>query len=308
MPRMKRTIALVLLFVACGKDKEKSKPTPEPASKTVVESKPEPEKPKPATTAAAFGKTIGPFGKIEKLKLGMTEADAKAAAPELTDEPNALKYELVFENGVLAKIKASSTTYENLEKIVAEAWGPGTVTKGAIGEHTFWFSPSTHVRARADSSDLELDTYLPLEEFLGTDKVMLGVMPKAAWGVSLDDIKRDYAAAFKDGDLKHLVFPPTEFDREHVEAFLLYSERKKKVDNVSFEIADGPDQATTLAAFEKKWGKPKLLKSYNAKEDTMIFHGKNPLIEVERSVREKAWEVRIRAKDDACGGPCYKGL
>jgi hypothetical protein len=40
----------------------------------------------------------------------------------------------------------------------------------------------------------------------------------------------------------------------------------------------------------------------------MIFHSKNPLIEVSRSVREKAWEVRIRAKDDACGGPCYKGL
>jgi hypothetical protein len=40
----------------------------------------------------------------------------------------------------------------------------------------------------------------------------------------------------------------------------------------------------------------------------MIFHSKNPLIQVDRSVRIKAFEVRIRPKDDACGGPCYKGL
>lgn len=298
-------MVLVLLCVACGKDKAKE-PEKAPEPPPVVETKPAP--PKPETTAAAFGKTIGPFGKVSKLKLGMTEAEAKAAAPELTDEAAALKYELAFVAGKLAKIKISSTTYANLEKIVAEAWGPGTVNKGVIGENTYWFAPSDHLRARADSSDLELDAYVPLAEFLGTDKVMLGAIPKPAWGVGLEDVKRDYPETFQDGDLKHLVLPPTEFDREHVDVFLLYSERKKKVDSATFEIADGPDQATTLAAFEAKWGKPRLLKSFDDKEDTMVFHSKNPLIEVGRSVREKAWEVRIRAKDDACGGPCYKGL
>ena len=307
MPRMNRTIALALVLFACGKG-DKEKPA-EPATKTVVEPKEAPPPPKKAeTTAAAFGKTVGPFGKIAKLTLGMSEADAKAAATDLEDADNALEYALEFAQGRLVRINVKSTALQNLENIVAEAWGPGTVGKNVLGgDQMYWFSPATHTRARADSSDLELAQYLPLEELLGTDKVMLGGLPKPVWGVSLDDIKRDYPNMV-DEDVKHVILPPAEWDREDVQVFLLYSERKKTVDSASFEIADGPDQATTLAAFEKKWGKPKLLKSYGAKDDTMVFHSKNPLIEVSRSVQGKSWEVRIRAKDDACGGPCYKGL
>ena len=40
----------------------------------------------------------------------------------------------------------------------------------------------------------------------------------------------------------------------------------------------------------------------------MVFHPRSPLVEVGRNVEDKAWTVRVRAKDDACGGPCYKGL
>jgi hypothetical protein len=51
-----------------------------------------------------------------------------------------------------------------------------------------------------------------------------------------------------------------------------------------------------------------MLKSYGSDDETAVFHSKNPLIEVRRSVRAKSWDVSIRPKDDACGGPCYKGL
>jgi len=321
MPRMNRTIALAVLLVACGKDKAKDKePPPEPA-KVVEPAKPEPPK-QAETTAAVFGKTVGPFGKVAKLKLGMTEADAKAAAPELfgasgpqkvSSPEEALDYTLVIEFGRLVRIDIESTSLENLEKLVAEAWGPGTQGKTISGgDQVFWFSPATHTRARADSSDLELAEYLPLEELLGPDKATIAALPKPVVGASLEDLQRDYGAQMKpDEKLKHIYLPPAEWDREHVSVFVLYSERKKKVTNYQFRIDDEghpPAKEASLAVFKKKWGEPKLLKSYGSERETMVFHSKNPLIEIDREVDNKAWQVRVRAKDDACGGPCYKGL
>jgi hypothetical protein len=307
MPRMKRTIAVAILLVACGKADEKA---PEPATKTVVEPAPEPPKKKAETTAASLGKTIGLFGKIANLKWGMTEAEVKAALPELVDAEHALEFKPEYELGKLARVEVRSTSFGRMEKLAAEAWGPGTVAKGIIGEETYWFSPATHTRAVAHSSEIVIGEYLPLEELLGPDKVQLAIFPKPAWGVSLEDVQANYGARMNPDEKKlhHIYFPPTEYDRERVSVFLLYSKGKGKVDSASFEINDGPDQAAILAAFEKKWGKPKLKKGYGSDEEDMIFHSKNPLIQVDRSVRIKAFEVRIRPKDDACGGPCYKGL
>ncbi|MDQ3336219.1 MAG: hypothetical protein M4D80_13705 [Myxococcota bacterium] len=307
---MKRTIAVAVLLVACSKGEDKAKDkAPDPSTKTVVEPTPEPPKKKAETTAAAFGKTIGMFGKVANLKWGMSEAEVKAAAPDLVDAEQALELTPEYEFNRLVRIKVKSTSFANLEKLVAEAWGPGIVAKGVIGENTFWFSPSTHTRGRADSSDIELAEYLPLEELLGPDKVGLAIFPKAPWGASLEDVKATYGDKMKpDEKLHHVYFPPTEYDRDHLSVFLLYSKGKGKVDSVNFEIADGPDQQTTFAAFEKKWGKPKMKKSYGSDDEDAIFHSKNPLIQVQRSVRVKAWDVHIRLKDDACGGPCYKGL
>ena len=312
MPRMKRTIAVAILLVACGKGDDKAKDKPaEPAPKTVVEPAPEPPKKKAETTAAALGKTIGLFGKIANLKWGMTEAEVKAALPELVDAENALEFKPEYnEVGKLARVEVRSTSLARMEKIAEEAWGKGTVAKGIIGEETYWFSPATHTRAVAHSSEIVIGEYLPLEELLGPDKVQLAIFPKPVWGVSLEDVKANYGDKMKPDEKKlhHIYFPPTEYDRENVAVFILYSEMKKKVSDISFEINDGPDQALILAAFEKKWGKPKMKKGYGSEEEDMIFHSKNPLIQVDRSVRIKAFEVRIRAKDDACGGPCYKGL
>jgi hypothetical protein len=309
MPRMKRTIAVVILLVACGKDDKSKDKAPDPTSKTVVEPKPEPPKKKAETTAAALGKTIGPFGKIANLKWGMTEAEVNAAAPDLVDVEHALEFTPEYELGKLARVEARSTSFARMENIAAEAWGKGTVAKGIIGEETYWFSPATHTRAVAHSSELVIGEYLPLEELLGPDKVQLAIFPKPVWGVSLEDVTATYGDKMKPEEkLHHIYFPPTEYDRERLAVFLLYSKGKGKVASASFEINDGPDQAAILAAFEKKWGKPKLKKGYGSDKEDMIFHSKNPLIQVDRSVRIKAFDVRIRPKDDACGGPCYKGL
>ena len=307
MPPMKRTIVVAILLVACKK--EKAEPPPDPAAKTVVEPKAEPPKKKAETTAAVLGKSPAMFGNVSKLTWGMTQAEAEAAAPDLTDEDNALAFKLEYEFDKLARVEIDSTAFGNFEKLGEEAWGKGTVNKAHIGEKTYWFVPATHTRAVADSSTLVLSEYLPLEEFLGPDKVNIAAFPKPLWGVTLEDVRAVHGARMKPEDkLDHIYFPPTEYDHEYLSVFVLYSKGKGKTDSVSFEIADGPDQNTTLALFEKKWGKPKMSSSYGAKELTAVFHSKNPLIEVERAVNSRSWDVDIRVKDDACGGACYKGL
>lgn len=308
MRRMKRTMAVaVLLVVGCSK-KEKAEP-PEPASKTVVEPKAEPPKKKAETTAAVLGKSPAMFSNVSKLKWGMTQAEAEAAAPDLVDEDNALEFKLAYEFDKLARVEVSSTSFGRFEKLGEEAWGKGIVRKGHVGEDTYWFVPATHTRAKADGSRLILSEYLPVEEFLGPDKVNIAAFPKPLWGVTLEAVRADHGARMKPDDkLNHIYFPPLEYDHEYLSVFVLYSKGKGKTDNVNFEIQDGPDENETMALLEKKWGKPKMLKSYGSDRETAVFHSKNPLIEVHRAVNTKAWEVYIRAKDDACGGPCYKGL
>lgn len=317
---MKRTIVLALLLAGCGKAKPKE-PAKE-APKVVVEPKVEAPK-KQETTAAVLGKTpAAPFGKAAKLKLGMSEADAKMVAPEFfsanVTQPvkapdDALEYALVFAFGRLARIEIKSTSFARFEKLATEAWGPGATMKNVLGgDQLFWFDPATHTRARADSSDLELSEYIPLAELLGPDPVAIAALPKPIYGASPEQLKRDYGTQMKPDDkLLHIYLPPAEWDREHVSVFAIDSERKKQVVDYSFDINDeGVDaaKAATLAAFEKKWGKPRLAKPYGSDKDKMVFHKKNPLIEVGRNVEDKGWTVAVRAVDDACGGPCYKGL
>ena len=309
MPRMKRTIAVAVLLVACGKEDKATEKAPAPAPKTVVEPAPEPPKKKAETTTAALGKTIGLFGKLANLKWGMTEAEVKAALPELADAEHALEFTPEYERGKLARVEVKSTSFARMAELAAEAWGKGTVAKGILGEETYWFSPATHTRAVAKSSEITIGEYLPLEELLGPDKTQLAIFPKPVWGVSIEDVKATYGDRMNpDEKLHHIYFPPTEYDRDHLSVFLLYSKGKGKVDSASFEIAYGPDPQATFAAFENKWGKPKLKKSYGSDDEHAIFHSKNPLIQVQELAQNKTWDVHIRPKDDACGGPCYKGL
>ncbi len=310
---MKHLWLIAIALAACGKDKPKDAPKPEPA-KHVEEAPPKPKKVE--ATAETFGKTPAtPFGKVAKLKLGMTEADAKAAAPELfpakSISDGGVTYKLVIERDRLVRIEIKDDNYNNLEKLVAQAWGPGTMGKGVLGdENPYWFDAANNTRAVADSSDLVLSEYLPIDKLLGgSDTVEIAALAKPVYGITLEELAKNYAGQMKDD--KHIVLPPAEWDHDGIDVFVLYSERKKKVDDYNLEIADNgsePAKDAILAAFKKKWGEPKLKKPYGSDKDTMVFHAKNPLIEVDRNVENKAWSIRVRPKDDACGGPCYKGL
>ena len=321
MRRMKH-LALAVLLVACGKDKDKDKEEAKPEPKSVEAPKPPPERPKKkATTAAALGKqATAPFGKVEKVKLGMSEADAKAALPELfapngiVDEENALTFKPVINQGRLWKIEIKSTSLENMETLATEAWGAGKKAKGVIGEVMYWFDPATNTRAVADSSDLDLDYYVPLEQMLGEPgKVDIAALPHPILNVTREQLAASYGPQMKPDDkLIHIYLPPTEYERDHVSVFVLDSDRTKKTKDYSIELSYGADvkvvKEEMLAAFKKKWGEPKVKKSYGSDDDNFIFHSKNPLIEVKDWGHNNSWRISVRQKDDACGGPCYKGL
>ena len=322
MRRMRHVALLVVVLVACKEDKQP--PKPDPAKPVEVEpsvaAEPLPKRRDKETTAAALGKTpAAPFGKIAKIKLGMPEADAKAALPELfaggelVDEENALSFKPIIEQGKLWRIEVKSTSLDNMEKLAAEAWGAGTVAKGTIGDVMYWWDPATNTRAMADSSDLDLQYYVPLEQLLGEPgKVEMAALPKPILGITPEQLAENYGAQYKhDGKLHHIYLPPTEFEREHVSVFVMHSDRKKTTTDYSFELsyeATKDAKAQMIAAFEKKWGEPKLAKSYGSDDEDMIFHKKKPLIYVGDVGHSKSLRVSVRPIDDGCGSPCYKGL
>jgi hypothetical protein len=278
-------------------------------------------------TAATFGKTVAaPFGAAAKLKIGMGEADAKQAAPAfwaggalatVNGSDDDLAYKLTVEAGRVTGIEISSKSYDRLTPLVVAAWGPGLEAKNTLGGgRTVWFSPELGTRASAESSTLKLEEYLPLETLLGPDKVAIAALPKPILGATFEDLKRDYGPLLlkPDAEVKALYLPPTEWNTEHTEVYAMILERTHKVTDYSFTVDDAAypgGKDASLAAFTKKWGKPRMAKSYGSTKDTMIFHADNPLIEVDRepgvynAPGGSGWQVRVRPHDDACGGPCY---
>jgi len=325
MSQLGRT-AIIVVLVALGgcKDKDQRlKRVPAPTPPALGSAEP-PAKAKPAApTAAVFGKAIAPFGPLAGVKLGMTEAEVKAAAPafwnaqgaltKVTTDDVALEYELELDHGTLAAIKIQNTALDDMEPAIVEAWGPGTPNKDLMGsDQLAWFDPAAGVRAIARRYDLELRGYLPLEQLLGPDPVAIAALPKPVLGATIAELERDYGDQFVSDSPAHLALPPTEWERERTLIFMYVDKNGYgKARDFHVEIPDkaspgGKDAAVAL--FTKKWGAPKLLSSYGAKDKTMVFHARNPLIEVDRTYDDSGWDLRVRAKDDACGGPCFKGL
>src|SRR5688500_708843 len=217
MRRMKHLVLVVAVLAGCSKEKEEPKTEPK-AVEAPRELPPSTYKEKTKTTAAAFGKKpAATFGKIEKVKLGMSEADAKAALPELfagnfVDEAHALSFTPIIAWGKLWRIEVKSTSLTNVEPLATEAWGEGTKAKGTIGEVVYWWDPATNTRAMADSSDLDLQYYVPLEQLLGEPgKPDIAALPKPVLGITADELKASYRAQMKaDDKLLHIYLPPTE--------------------------------------------------------------------------------------------------
>jgi hypothetical protein len=332
-----------LALAACSKSSEsesKSSKVTEPATATPKAARPEP---KPAT-AADFGKVPAPFGMLAKLKIGMTEAEAKAAAPQFWDKKGEsrlvdtdwqdLHYSISFVDGRLNHFGLSNLGKTDLRGLLKQAWGPGIEAKNDIDyPYTVWFDAQTRWRAIVEARDgggLELTQYLPIEALLGPDPVELAVFPKPMLGASPAELQASYPDLFQhktkeqldaasrtaeaqakqlgtdvklgsaSTDLTTMKLPPLEWSSMYTDVLLLFDEAKTKLRIYKITINDkgAPGAAdTTLALMKKKWGEPKVKKTYKEK---LIFRPKQPAIVVERDATDRGWEITYGAKlDDA---------
>src|SRR5215208_3055021 len=147
-----RAALLIVAALASGCDKKKSTATEDKPAEKVVEQKTAATQP---LSAAFFGKTVGPIGALTKLKWGQTEAEARAAAPELFPKANA---DLQLVNAEFADVSYGVGLNKETKKIdrlyvqvpasaaamLTSAWGAGKEGKDSIGRpRTYWFDPAT---------------------------------------------------------------------------------------------------------------------------------------------------------------------
>jgi len=336
---------IVIVGLGCGNKTEPDKA--DHAEKKVVEPKAHPltNADKPEATAAFFGTKIGPLGPLAKLKMGMTQAEVKAAAPEffnakgsdqLVDAPvKDLAYGVSFLDGRVNSFRISNLGKGDYRPAIAKAWGPGIDAKDEIDRaETVWFDPQTHWRAVAEApttigGSITIMQYLPAADLLGPDPVAFAAFPKPLLGATADEVRAGYpqyfesqtkeqldASAKKAEDeaksmgvananlgrasagLTDLKLPPTEWDGMYTSVLLLFDDTTHKVREYHFTITDknapGAKEAT-LALFKKKWGEPKVKKSY---KEQLIFHAKAPAITISRDAMDAGWEVEVAPKPD----------
>jgi hypothetical protein len=162
---------------------------------------------KKALTAEFFGKTVAPAGALAKIKWGMSEADARAAAPELFPKPNT-DFQLVSDPqldkvsygvGTNKDTKKIDRTYiqvpASAAKLLETAWGPGKAAKDTIGRpRTYWFDPATGTRAYlepgfGEDMNLEFFPYIPAAKLLGEGADTLGFAPQGILGATIEELR-----------------------------------------------------------------------------------------------------------------------
>jgi hypothetical protein len=312
-------LAIALLAGACKSESA----TPDKAEEKVMAAESAgDEKPPPDVaaepTASTFGDAVAPFGPLAAVRLGMTEADVKAAVPQFWDddqEPNkvetqdvALAYELEFVRGRLATIKITSTKFKNLTEVVAQAWGEGVPARTTLGsDQIAWFDPVAGVRAFADNYRLTLTSYMPLEELLGDEPSSIAILP-GALGATIEEMRAAHPDAFEAGNDTTMFFPPTEWEPRETRVGLSFSKGKLRSFRAGIGFKWSPTgKEAVLAAFKQQWGEPRMKKPHGTDKEDLIFHARKPLIISRLGVVDE-WVIEARANDDACGGPCYKGL
>ncbi|HEY5945769.1 MAG TPA: hypothetical protein VIV40_09770 [Kofleriaceae bacterium] len=195
------TVFVSAALFGCGKKDSTDKA--EKSDKT-VEKKETAKKP---LTAELFGKKVAPVGLLAKLKWASSEAEARAAAPELFPKPNT-DFQLAddpslegvaYGVGVDKDTKKLSRMYVQIPgsaaKLIETAWGPGKVAKDTIGRpRTYWFDPETGWRAYLEKGfgedmNLELYPYIPAAKLLGDGPDTLGFAPQGILGATVAELR-----------------------------------------------------------------------------------------------------------------------
>lgn len=217
-----------------------------------------------------------------KLHFGMTEADAKAAAPELFaakygyDVPgtevnyNSTKIVVQIEKGKVWNIRTELTESQDAAKAwLTKKWGEPVEHKNSIGTpEYFWNAPAAGLRAKleksATSSIVYFSQLMPRDQLLGSDPKHFGFEPTPLIGMSKDDAMKALAAydpqpRTDDPDSIMVSFPPSETGYDGIGSSLDLRIKKDKVTGYTFGfvVGDPKDVDALVAKLEGMYGKGK---------------------------------------------------
>jgi hypothetical protein len=297
---MMRWVMIAVLVAGCGSKSDepgKDKKQPAAAGSGSAETK--------INEADLFtGTTVALPTPAAKLKLAMTEAEAKTAAPELFAQKygyevpgtkvnyTATKIYVQIEKGKVWNIRAELTESQDQAKAWLEKkWGPAAEHKNSIGTpQYFWAAPAAGLRAKleqqASKSGLYFSRIIPRDQLLGSDPKHLGFETTPLVGASKDDALKslaDYTQTPRDNDPDAILvsFPPTETGYEDVGSYLELRVKGGKVTGYTFSFVagDAKDVDALVSRLEAIYGKGK-------PDGTGLYtdYGKNVKAEIRKDI------------------------
>lgn len=275
---MKRTfvMALALALCACGGNKDNDKPK---AGDTAGDKGDKPAPPADQPIEALFsGPKVQFPPPAAKLQLGMPEAAAKAAAPDVFAAKYGYKVpgfkgvelNVQIENAAVYQVYLKLD--EPIDKVAVwmeKKWGKPRASKNSIGSPEYYFdSPEVGLRAKLEkyantSSMLRYSTVMSKDQFLGADPKLWGFEKTSLIGTSQDELLKTFAdrrPTPRKDDPESIVlnFPPltTSEYGSSVDARI----KAGKVTGFVVSIStggDAPTDAAVAARLEQLYGKGK---------------------------------------------------
>lgn len=214
----------------------------------------------------------------QKLKLGMPEAEARAAAPDLFAAkygykvPGVKGVDLtvqISDGRVLEIYMKLAEPFDKVSAWMEKKWGKPRMSKNSIGSPEYYFdSPDVGLRAKLEkyadtSSMLRFDPVIAKEHFLGSDPKQWGFETAPLLGMTQDDLLKTYAAyrptPRKDDEGSIVLgFPP--FTTTEYGSSVDVRVKDGKVTGYSMSINSGGDaetDAAIAARLEQLFGKGK---------------------------------------------------
>lgn len=276
---MTRTLATVLALAlcACGGKKDTDKAddkSSEPAGAKGAEPKPAAQ---PIESLFTGPKVTFP-AVAQKLALGMPEADAKAAAPDIFAAkygykvPGVKGAELAvqFERGRVYEIRMQlDESFESVAGWMEKKWGKPRMSKNSIGSPEYYFdSPDVGLRAKLEKyatsgTMLRFDPVMSQEQLLGADPARWGFETTPLLGMAAEEVTKTYAAyeptpRKDDPSSIMLNFPPLTTSQYGSSVDVRIKDGKVSGYTMSINTGgDAPTDAAVAARLEQRFGKGK---------------------------------------------------
>jgi hypothetical protein len=272
---MKIWIAIALVAAACGSKKEDAPKATGSGSSASAGSGSAEQKVNEADLFTGSTVTLPP--PANKLKLGMTEADAKAAAPELFAQKygyevpgtkvnyTATKIVVQIEKGKVYNIRAELTeSADQAKEWLSKKWGQPVERKSSIGTPEYYWTGNgmmAKLEPQATKAGLYFSRIMQRDALLGADPKHLGFEATPLVGTAKDDALKafaDYTITPRDNDPEAILvsFPPTETGYEGAGSYLELRVKKDKVTGYTFSYvaADAKDVDAFDARLEQIYG------------------------------------------------------